>query len=70
MASNEKFDEFGINLWMRQDFYFAVKEYKEQAEKSGEFQKMEAEDQRYVDRLLRDFERNGLNLPEDQRAAI
>ena len=70
LASSEKFDEFGINQWMRQDFYLAIKDFKKQAEENGEWAKLGAEDQRYVDRLIRDFERNGLSLPDAERDAI
>ena len=28
LASSEKFDEFGINQWMRQDFYLAIKNFR------------------------------------------
>ena len=44
LAAAEKFDAFGIKLWMRQDFYFAVKAYKDQAEASEEFTKLGPED--------------------------
>jgi Zn-dependent oligopeptidase len=65
LASNEQFDEYGINQWMRHDFYLAINAYKKQAQENGEWAKLGAEDQRYVDRLIRDFERNGLSLPDD-----
>ena len=36
--------------------------------KNGE--KLEPQDQRFLDRVVRDFKRNGLHLPEEQRSTI
>jgi len=60
LVAEEQFDEFGIKAWMRQDFYKAIDTYKEQSQKSGEWNQLDHESQRYINHLLRDFERNGL----------
>ena len=34
LTASKKFDDFGIGLWMRHDFFTAIKKYKEEAEES------------------------------------
>ena len=45
---------------MREDLYKAISNYKATAKKSEEWDQLAPENQRYVNHLLRDFERNGL----------
>ncbi|KJE96939.1 thimet oligopeptidase 1 [Capsaspora owczarzaki ATCC 30864] len=53
-----------VELGMRVDVYNAVLAVSKKNEA------LEPEQRRYLDRMLRDFRRNGLHLPEDQRAEI
>jgi saccharolysin len=65
LTASKKFDDFGIELWMRYDFFLAIQKFRETSVASGEWDSLDAESQRYVDRILRDFERNGMQLPEE-----
>jgi len=67
-AAEEKISEFTIEILMREDVYKAIKAVSEKMEK--EQGKYDAEDKRLVKRLLRDYERNGLGLPEDKRSQV
>lgn len=55
------------DLWMREDFYNCVKEYKKLADQTGTYKKLDKESQRYVDKMLEDFETGGLKLPLEKR---
>ena len=52
---------------MREDFYQAIKGYKQEAEKDGSFKKLDNEHRRYVEKILKDFETGGLKLSEQDR---
>lgn len=66
----EKLEAFEIQLSMRDDYYNAIKSFKETAEKSGEWQKLSKIDQRFVSHCMQDFELNGLNLPKETRIKL
>lgn len=70
LAASKKLDDFGIELWMRYDFFQAIKQFKESAVENKEWETLDAESQRYVDRILRDFDRNGMQFPEEKRLQI
>jgi len=52
---------------MRYDFYEAIQQYKETSVSSKEWETLDPESQRYVDRILRDFNRNGMSFPQEKR---
>ena len=70
LAAEKKFDDFSIELWMRYDLYEAIQNYKETSFNSKEWETLDAESQRYVDRILRDFTRNGMQYPQEKRDQI
>ena len=70
LAASKKLDDFGIELWMRYDFFQAMKQYKDASVESKEWDTLDAESQRFVDRILRDFDRNGMQFPEEKRQQI
>ena len=51
---------------MRADTYASIKAYSE----TDHAKTLEGEDKRFLDRVLRDYERKGLHLPEETRAVI
>jgi len=55
---------FAIEQSMREDVYKAVMEYTKKGDK------LTPQDQRFLDRVVRNFKRNGLHLPEQQRNKI
>jgi len=55
---------------MRLDFYQAIKDYKERAERLGTFQKLDKESQRYVNKTLDKFVKNGVNLSGEKREKL
>ena len=50
---------------MRKDFYQALCDFKEQAQNSGEWEQMDAEERRFTDKIIREMKRSGLSLPDD-----
>lgn len=69
-SSAEKLEAFEIQLSMRDDYYNAIKEFKDQAQKSGEWEKLSKVDKRFVEHCMQDFELNGLNLPKETRVKL
>lgn len=69
-ASNEaqaKLAEFSIDVFSREDIYKALVEAKQNMEASGKIKTLSDIELRFVQKLLLDFERNGLALkPEDR----
>jgi Zn-dependent oligopeptidase len=63
--AEKKLAEFGIESGMREDVYSAVKYVKEK-----EYEKLDNDQKRILDRMIRDYERNGLALPEEQRQKV
>lgn len=55
---------FAIEQSMREDVYQSIMEYTKKKEK------LELQDQRFLDRVVRDFKRNGLHLAENERNKI
>ena len=70
LEASKMFDDFGIGLWMRHDFFKAIKKFKEQSEEALEWDNLDDESKRYVNKILQDFERNGLQLSEIKRRYI
>ena len=60
LIAEEKFDAFSIEVDMRKDLYNAIIDYKKTAEGNGEWNEIGAESRRFVNHLLRDYERNGM----------
>lgn len=63
-AADEKLSAFDVELNMREDLYKAVVDLRKNEPN------LQGEHKRYVDRSIRDFERNGLHLPKDVRDQI
>ena len=68
--ASEKREAYEIQLSMRDDYYDAIKSFKDQAQKSGEWDKLTQIDRRYVEHCMQDFELNGLNLPKETRVKL
>lgn len=66
VAGDKKVQDWGLEALTRLDVFEAMVDAKEHTEKEGI--KLEAEEQRLLDRLLMDRTRNGLALPEKERA--
>ncbi|EKX31130.1 hypothetical protein GUITHDRAFT_166948 [Guillardia theta CCMP2712] len=66
--ADEDLRKFSVDFYMREDLYKAVMAYEEERRKSGE--KLGHEAQRYVDRLILDFKRDGLHLDPAKRERI
>lgn len=65
IKSSELFDQFFIDLDMREDVYAKLEAYQKT---KPSYSSMEEE--RYVDHLLRDYKRNGMDKDTDTRAKI
>ncbi|KAI3406409.2 PRD1 [Candida oxycetoniae] len=67
-AAEEILDKNSIEQWSREDVYKTFKQLSENlAEKRAD---SDAEDKRYVDKIITAFKRNGLALPNDQREKV
>lgn len=55
---------------MREDLYNAVKEYKKTADKDKAFEKLDKESQRYVTKMIEDFDSGGMKLPLEKRKQL
>jgi len=62
--------DFSTDLWMREDLYLDIKEYHSNALADGSFKKLDAESQRFVGKVLEDFETNGMKLDKAGRAKV
>jgi thimet oligopeptidase len=60
----EKFDEWKVALDYRKDVYRTIKAF------AANGPKLQGEDQRLFDEILRDYRRAGLDLPEDQQKEV
>ncbi|KUF87436.1 Solute carrier family 2 [Phytophthora nicotianae] len=64
--ADEAIEDFSVQRSMRADVYKAINTLY----KSAAYQKLDAVTQRYVHRLVQDFERNGLQLPEEKQKEV
>jgi len=64
--ADQMLSAFRVEVGMREDVYKAVAAYAE----TEEAKKLTGEKKRLVERMLRDFKRNGLHLPKEQREKI
>lgn len=55
---------------MREDLYNAVKEYKKIADQEKTFEKLDKESQRYVTKMIEDFETGGMKLTLEKRKQL
>ena len=55
---------------MREDLYNAVKDYKKNADQDKSFEKLDKESQRYVTKMIEDFETGGMKLPIEKRKQL
>lgn len=63
---DEKLDRYLVNLGFREDIYNAVREFAGTPEAEG----LKGEDARLLDRTLRDYRRNGFELPPADRETL
>ncbi|KAI9298799.1 thimet oligopeptidase-like protein [Neoconidiobolus thromboides FSU 785] len=61
-----KLSEFEIEVSMREDFYEAVKN----AQRNIDVSKLNSEDQKFIEKTVLEFKRNGLDLPKDKREEL
>jgi len=64
--AEKKMDEFSVEMAMRKDIFDNMVAFS----KTGEAGGLDPEHKRYLDRLLIEGKRNGLDLPEDKRKEI
>jgi Zn-dependent oligopeptidase len=64
-AAEQKISDFNIESTMRRDVYAALKTVQK-----NEWSKLQEDQKRLLSHMIRDFERNGLNLPEEQQEKI
>lgn len=62
----EQLSKYAVELAFREDLYEAVREYAAAPEASS----LRGEEQRLLDRTMRDYRRNGFELPPDKRARV
>ena len=63
-ASEERIDKYFVDLSFREDLYAAIKAY------AGRGEALEGEEARLLEYELRDYRRNGFELPEGERARV
>ena len=63
-ASEERIDKYLVDLSFREDLYAAIKAYEERGEALG------PDEARLLEYELRDYRRNGFELPEGERARV
>ncbi|ORY48950.1 zincin [Rhizoclosmatium globosum] len=63
-AADTKVSAFNVETSMRKDVFASIQKY------AAKKEVLAAEDQRLLDRLIRDFKRNGLDLSEEKQARI
>src|SRR5688572_16604340 len=63
---DEKLDKYMVGLSFREDLYAAIKEYSESPEVKG----LTGEESRWLEFELRDYRRNGFDLPLEQRQKV
>lgn len=63
---DQELDKYMVGLAFNEDLYRSLKEFAE----TPEAQTLQGEDARFLERELRDFRRNGFDLPADVRAAL
>jgi Zn-dependent oligopeptidase len=70
LAAEKTLEEYEIKEGMNDELYKALKDYKIEAIKSKEWEKISKEDQRFVDKTTQDFRKNGIELPADKRTKL
>lgn len=63
---DEKLDQYMVQIAFREDLYRAVRAFASTPEAAG----LTGEDARYLERELRDYRRNGFELPAETRAQV
>jgi metallopeptidase MepB len=66
----KKLGDYMTDFWMREDLYKVIKEYHTNAVSDGSFKKLDKESQRFVNKLLEDFETNGMKLSLPDREKV
>lgn len=65
---SKSFSDADLKLENRRDLYEAFVQYRDGNKE--EIKKMGKEDQRYLAKIIQDFELEGLNLPEDKKKRL
>ena len=65
-AWDEKLSKYAVELSFREDLYAVVKEYAATPEAQG----LAGDEERLLERALRDYRRNGFELPKEQRERV
>ncbi|MEK7692626.1 MAG: M3 family metallopeptidase [Chloroflexota bacterium] len=65
-AWDEKLSKYAVELGFREDLYAAVRDYAATPEAAS----LAGEEKRLLERTLRDYRRNGFELPKDQRERV
>ena len=68
--ASKLFSDADLLIENRADFYQAFKEYREHSEKNGEWKTLTQEDQRFVNRVIQEYELSGLDLPADKKKQL
>ena len=63
---DEKLSKYAVDLGFREDLYQAIKQYAATSEAAA----LEGEEKRLLERTLRDYRRNGFDLPPEKRAQV
>ena len=69
-VSAEKFTMFFTDFWLRKDLFNAISQFAIKSKNDGSFDNIEPEAQRYIEKVLEEFEENGINLPEEKRYKV
>lgn len=67
MEHDKEFGKMRTSLWMKESLFHAVQDYKKAALADKTWEKLDHESQRYVDKVLNDFETGGMKLNEEGR---
>jgi len=69
-AANKKLEMFFIDVFTREDVYNALRDCKDNLQKSGAFSKLRPIDHRLIEKIIEEFERNGLALDAEKRSKL
>lgn len=70
LAADKELDAYDIKESINEEMFKVLKDYKEQAIKSKEWDSLTKEDQRFVDKSIMDFKLNGIELPADKKQKL
>lgn len=70
LKADEKFEDKETDAWMDTKLYEAINKFKQDSQKSSEWNNLKDEDKRYVDTLLTEFKRKGIHLEAKDRDEV